>query len=106
MTSRCLVLSLLWVIITLVWMFPVPCAWLWRAFRSPWQGPRFCEHYDRWLIIKRFVFICSGLSLGIGVIWWDYYLRFIVVTLVMHLLFLVCGSGFYKDFDERRRRAS
>ena len=103
MTSWRLALSLLWAIVTLVWIFPVPCAWLWRAIRDPRQGPHFCERYARWLIIKRFLFICSGISLGVGVIWREYYLRFIIITLVVHLLFLVCWSGFYKDFDKRRR---
>ena len=102
MMSWRLALSLLWAIVTLVWIFPVPCAWLWRAIRDPRQGPHFCERYARWLIIKRFLFICSGISLGVGVIWREYYLRFMIITLVVHLLFLACGSGFYKDFDKQR----
>lgn len=93
MMSRRLALSLLWVIVTLVWMLPVSCTWLRRASQSNRRSPSIFES-DAWChTIQLVLHTCSGVLLGLGVTWDEYTFWFIVGALAIHLpLFLTIGG--------------
>ena len=66
MMSRRLLLSLLWVIVTLAWMLPVPCTRLRRAVQSTRRSPSTFER-DAWChTIQLVLHTCSGVLLGLG----------------------------------------
>lgn len=101
MTSLRFVSGVVWLTAASAWMLFVPCA---RLRRSKRFERRDSDRLARKDTIRSIEYACSGILLGLGFLWWEYFLFFrwgIMLALWLAVM-LRLGLGALKSKDKER----